>query len=67
MKIENADFVLTRSQILKLAELANHFKDTKFFNLYETNESGIGPSMHVRFNLFEEDDAKLNITDVSTW
>jgi hypothetical protein len=61
------EFVLTREQILKLAKLAEHFKDTKFFNLYETNESGIGPSMHVRFNLFEEDDTKLNITDVSTW
>ncbi len=67
MKIKDADFVLTRSQILKLAELANHFKDTKFFNLYEANDNGIGPSMHVRFDLFEENDTQLNITDVSTW
>ena len=61
------EFVLTREQILKLAKLAEHFKDTKYYTLHESNDSGIGPSTHVRFDLFEEDDAKLNITDVSTW
>jgi hypothetical protein len=61
------EFVLTRDQIMKLAKIAVQFKDTKFFTLYETHESGIGPSMHVRFDLFEENDTQMNITDVSTW
>lgn len=61
------DFVLTREQILKLAKIAEHFKETKFYTLHETDESGIGPTTYVRFNMFEENDTKLNITDVSTW
>jgi hypothetical protein len=61
------EFVLTRDQIMKLAKIAVQFKDTKFFTLYETHESGIGPSMNVRFDLFEENDTQMNITDVSTW
>ena len=61
------EFVLTREQIMKLAKIAEHFTDTKYYTLYETTESGIGPSMHVRFDLFEENDTQMNITDVSTW
>jgi hypothetical protein len=61
------DFVLTREQILKLAKIAEHFKETKFYTLHETDASGIGPTTYVRFNMFEENDTKLNITDVSTW
>ena len=61
------EFVLTRDQIMKLAKIAEHFKDTKYYKLYETHESGIGPSMHVRFDLFEENDTQMDITDVSTW
>ena len=67
MRELDADFVLTRSQVLKLAELANHFTDTQFFNLYESSESGIGPSVLVRFDLFEQNDTEIDITDVSSW
>ena len=67
MRELDADFVLTRSQVLKLAELANHFTDTEFFNLYEDSDSGIGPSVRVRFDLFETNDTEIDITDVSTW
>lgn len=55
------EFVLTRDQIMKLAKIAEHFKDTKYYTLYNTHESGIGLSMHVRFDLFEENDTQMDI------
>ena len=61
------EFVLTRSQIMKLAKIAEHFTDTKYYTLYETHEGDIGPSMYVRFDLFEENDTQMKITDMSTW
>jgi len=60
-------FTLTRSQVEKLAKIADHFKEVKQFTLEETHESGIGSTVRVRFNLFDTNDTNVDITDVSTW
>jgi len=64
-------FVLNRTQIQKLAKMADHFKEVEWFTLEENSSSGIGPSVIVKFNLFNDDDkdvdTTVDITDVSTW
>ena len=60
-------FILTRVQIEKLAKIAEHFKEIDSFILEETHESGIGPTVRVRFNLFDKNDTNVDITDVSNW
>ena len=62
-----AQFILTRSQIEKLTKISEHFKEVDQFVLEETHESGIGPTVRVRFNLFDTNDTNVDITDVSTW
>ena len=66
-----ATFTLNRSQVEKLAKMAAHFKEVEWFTLEESNTSGIGPSVTVKFNLFNDDDkdvdTTVDITDVSTW
>jgi hypothetical protein len=58
---------LTRSQISKLNKMAEHFKEVELFTLEESHESGIGPTVRVRFNLFDKNDTNVDITDVSNW
>lgn len=64
-------FSLNRSQIEKLAKMAEHFKEVEWFILEETMTSGIGPAVVVKFNLFNDADKDIDttvdITDVSTW
>jgi hypothetical protein len=64
-------FTLNRMQVEKLAKMAAHFKEVEWFTLEESNTSGIGPSVTVKFNLFNDDDkdvdTTVDITDVSTW
>ena len=66
-----ATFTLNRSQVEKLAKMAAHFKEVDWFILEESNTSGIGPTVTVKFNLFNDDDkdndTTVDITDVSTW
>ena len=66
-----ATFSLNRKQVEKLAAMAAHFKEVEWFTLEESNTSGIGPSVTVKFNLFNDDDkdvdTTVDITDVSTW
>lgn len=66
-KKQSNQFVLTRAQIDKLSELSKHFKEVELFTLEETLESGIGPTVRVRFKLFDKNDTNVDITDVSTW
>jgi hypothetical protein len=66
-KYQLIQFVLTKSQIDKLAKIAEHFKEVDQFTLEETLESGIGPTVRVRFNLFDKNDTNVDITDVSNW
>jgi hypothetical protein len=64
-------FSLNRAQVEKLAKMADHFKEVEWFTLEETNTSGIGPTVSVKFNLFgdhdKDQDTTIDITDVSTW
>lgn len=66
-----ATFTLNRMQVEKLAKMAAHFKEVEWFTLEESNTSGIGPVVTVKFNLFNDDDKDIDttvdITDVSTW
>ena len=66
-----ATFSLNRLQVEKLAKMVEHFKDVEWFTLEESNTSGIGPTVTVKFNLFNDDDkdvdTTVDITDVSTW
>jgi hypothetical protein len=66
-KYQPNQFVLTKSQIEKLVKITEHFKEVDQFILEETHESGIGPTVRVRFNLFDKNDTNVDITDVSTW
>ena len=65
--IQPLQFELTRVQIEKLTQLADHFKDVKEFTIVRTHESGIGPTDRVQFTLFDNNDSNVDITDVSTW
>jgi hypothetical protein len=58
---------LTKSQVEKLAKMVEHFSEVENFTLEETHESGIGPTVRVRFNLFDKNDTNVDITDVSNW
>jgi len=63
---------LTRNQVEKLAKIANHFSEIELFALEETHESGIGPTVIVKFDLFNKDiknlkDTSIDITDVESW
>jgi len=64
-------FALNRGQIEKLAKMADHFKEVEWFTLEENNSSGIGPTVVVKFNLFNDNDKDIDttvdITDVNTW
>jgi len=61
---------LTRKQIIQMSEMAEHFKDINDFELHINNESGIGPSMTLRFALNlggDNTEIKTDVTDVSKW
>jgi hypothetical protein len=64
-------FCLNRSQVEKLIKIASNFKEVEWFTLEESNTSGIGSSVVVKFNLFndpdKDTDTVVDITDVSTW
>ena len=73
MKDKNVaqEFTLTRRQIEKLYEISNQLQDIEWFTLQETNSSGIGPAVIVKFKIFNEKeldtDAIVDITDFKTW
>jgi hypothetical protein len=70
MKAPN-QFALNRKQVEKLAKMAEHFHEVEWFTLEESSISGIGPTVVVKFNLFNDKDkdvdTTIDITDVSTW
>jgi len=51
----------------QLREIVDRFIDTENFTIESESLSGIGPTITVKFDLFETADTKVNITDVSTW
>ena len=61
---------LNRKQLGQLFELYQKFEEVEWFTIIESHESGIGPSVTVKFDLFNKDnkpDTAVDITDVSTW
>lgn len=64
-------FALNKGQIEKLYQMSTHFTEVEWFVLEEDNSSGIGPTVIVKFNLFndsdKDSDTTVDITDVSTW
>ena len=58
---------LTRKQCHQLREIVERFIDTENFTIESESLSGIGPTITVRFDLFEPADTKIDITDVSNW
>jgi hypothetical protein len=67
LEYKTTQISLNRSQIEKLAKMSNHFQEVEWFTLEETHESGIGPTVRVKFNLFDKNDTVVDVTDVSTW
>lgn len=59
--------VFTRKQIEQLSEIAERFTDTNNFTVESDSPSGIGQSINVRFDLFENNDTQIDITDVENW
>ena len=43
---------LTRKQIEQLCEITDHFHEIDLFELEESNMSGIGPMISVKFSIF---------------
>lgn len=58
---------LSRQQILKLFEIANHLRNVEHFTVETDESSGIGVGVVVSFSLFSDDDAKIDISDVKEW
>lgn len=58
---------LTRKQAHQFREIVERFVETQNFTIESESTSGIGPSITVKFDLFEEEDTKVDITDVSNW
>lgn len=59
--------VLTRKQIQQLAEIATRFDNVTTFTIDSESTSGIGQSVSVKFDLFENLDTAVDITDVENW
>jgi len=65
-----SDVMLSRKQVLQLAELAAKFPDTEWFSIETDSSSGIGTQILVKFDMFKnlsDLDTTVNITDFSTW
>lgn len=59
--------ILNREQIEKLNEIALHFKEIKHFEIEVDHSSGIGANIRVKFDLFDNKDTTVDITDVKDW
>jgi len=59
--------VLTRKQIGQLQEIVGWFAEIENFIVESESLSGIGATISVRVDPFENSDTKIDITDVSNW
>ena len=57
---------LNRKQLQDLCQMVDHFKEVEEFTIYEDNSSGIGPNVHVKFDLFQKT-TSVDITDYESW
>ena len=58
---------LNRKQIQDLTDLLTHFKEVDCFTIEHDNSSGIGPTIRVKFDLFNSKPTTVDITDVESW
>lgn len=61
-----SNIILTQLQIKTLYDVAQRFQDISQFEIVEKSESGIGPSIYVKFDLFGKK-VEIDNTDVSNW
>lgn len=61
-----SNIILTQLQIKTLYDVAQRFQDIPQFEIVEKSESGIGPSIYVKFDLFGKK-VEIDNTDVSNW
>jgi hypothetical protein len=59
--------VFSRKQIEQLTAIANQFDNVTTFTVDSESTSGIGPTISVKIDLFENLDTKIDITDVGNW
>jgi hypothetical protein len=59
--------VFSRKQIEQLTAIANQFDNVTTFTVDSESNSGIGPTISVKIDLFENLDTKIDITDVGNW
>jgi hypothetical protein len=59
--------ILTQKQIRELAQLAKHFKEVDTFKIDSASTSGIGPTVKVSFDLFDNKNTTVDITDLDSW
>jgi len=57
---------LTREQITKMNKIVDHFNEIQHFTITQNSSSGIGPSITVKFDLFDVE-MKADITDYNGW
>ena len=62
-----SQFKLSRTEIEKLYKISQHFKEVNVFTIEQSSSSGIGISTEVKFDLFDNNDTKIDVTDVSNW
>ena len=60
-------FKLTRSEIEKLYQISQHFTGTNLFTIEQSSDNGIGVISTVKFDLFDNDDTIIDITDIKSW
>lgn len=58
---------LNREQITKLYEIMTHFNEVDHFTVQVDHSSGIGTGVVVKFDLFNKNDTRIDITDVKEW
>lgn len=64
---KSKSLVLSKSEIEKLFKITEQFKDVERFTIEQDNSSGIGSTYTVKFDLFDKNDTKIDITDVANW
>lgn len=58
---------LNRKQLQDLYQMIDHFKEVEQFTIEQDNSSGIGPTIRVKFDLFNNKPTTVDITDVESW
>jgi hypothetical protein len=61
------EFTLTRAEVEKLYKITEHFKEINIFTVIQDSSSGIGCTTTVKFNLFDNNDTAIDVTDIESW